>query len=200
MSVRTVKTFAAKVTPTAGGFTAVASTADLDRDGEVIDPGAFEPLPKTVPLLAFHKMDDPIGLVRPRYQGGRLMIDATFASTARAQEVRALVSEGAVPAVSVGFMAATKKSVNGVPHITRAELIEVSVVSIPSNRAAVILEQRAAKWGTDHEARDALTALRVELALTRAALLTGRPVRPDDPRARAGFTPSHVRAQKESRR
>lgn len=187
-----LKTVTVKVAPTPGGFTAIASTADLDRDGEVIDPGAFSPLPKSVPLLAFHDMTDPIGVCRPRYEGKQLMIDATFASTARAQEVRALVKEGAITAVSVGFLSATKKPVDGTPHIIKGELLEVSVVAIPSNRAALILEQRSAKLARRPNVD--LGVLRAEVALARAALLTEHPIRPEDPTVRHGFTPSHARS------
>ena len=40
-----------------GGFRAIASTADMDRDGEVIDAGAFAvgpPLPASIPVHADH--------------------------------------------------------------------------------------------------------------------------------------------------
>lgn len=202
MSV-TVKT-AGAVSATPGGFTAVASTPDLDRDGEIIDPGAFSPLPKSVPLLAFHDRAAPIGVCRPRYdEGGRLMIDATFASTARAQEVRQLVKDGAATSVSVGFIIARRtKDKSGVVHIAEAELLEVSVVAIPSNRAAVITAQRSpkAKRLAVPVDRGVLASLRADIALTRAGMQSERPTRREDPFARSGFTPSTARTQKEPKR
>ena len=199
MSV-TIKSAPAAVTPTPGGFTAIASTPDLDRDGEVIDSGAFLPLPKAVPLLAFHDRNDPIGVCRPRYDGNRLLVEATFASTARAQEVRQLVKEGAVTSVSVGMLVANRvKDKAGVVHITRAELLEVSIVSIPSNRAALITEQRAAKLKRAPAItipKDELPLLRADIALARAAMQSERPVAPDDPYIRSGFTPNLARVQK----
>lgn len=201
----TVHTVTMKVTTAdAGGFTAVASTAELDRDGEIIDPGAFNAgprgLPPTVPLLAYHNMNDPIGVCRPRYEGGRLLIDARFASTARAQELRTLVNEGALSSVSVGFITAKRRAdAQGVTHITAAELLEVSVVAVPSNPGALILATRAAKRLMS-DPRETYALLRAELALTRAALITGRPTRPVSPYERSGITPSHSRAQKDTRR
>lgn len=202
MSV-TIKSAPAAVTPTPGGFTAIASTPDLDRDGEVIDSGAFLPLPKAVPLLAFHDRNDPIGVCRPRYDGNRLLVEATFASTARAQEVRQLVKEGAVTSVSVGMLVANRvKDKAGIVHITRAELLEVSIVSIPSNRAALITEQRAAKLKRAPMVAmpsGALQLLRADIALARASMLADRPMKPqapEDPYVRGGFTPNLARTQK----
>ena len=40
----------------AGGFTAIASNGDLDRDGERILPGCFSPLPDSIPIHLDHTM------------------------------------------------------------------------------------------------------------------------------------------------
>ena len=90
-------TLSAKVTRTdAGGFVAVASTASVDRDGEVILPGAFNPLPASLPVHINHTANvrDLVARARPYYEGGRLMIEARFASTSAAQDARTLVTEG----------------------------------------------------------------------------------------------------------
>jgi hypothetical protein len=50
--------------------------------------------------------------------------------------------------MSVGFMAASREDRDGIPHITKAELLEASFVSVPSNREAAILAVKAAT-GTD---------------------------------------------------
>lgn len=122
-----------------GEFEAVASMPVLDRDGEIIDAGAFEPLPESVPVHAYHSFGDPVGVGEPFYEGEQLMIRGTFATTPRAQEMRQLVLDGAVPAVSVGFMTRNAQEVDGVRHITSAELLEVSLVSVPALREAQIL-------------------------------------------------------------
>ena len=92
-----VSTVGAEITPDAvGGFLAIASTGDLDRDNEIISPGAFDPLPQSVPIHQDHVMTAAgvIGRGRPFYQDGKLMLDARFATTADAQTVRAKVLDG----------------------------------------------------------------------------------------------------------
>jgi HK97 family phage prohead protease len=123
-----------------GEFEVILSAETLDRDGEVIDSKAFEPLPESVPFHAFHDFHDPIGRGVPYYDGNILKARGTFASTARAQEIRTLVAEGVIGHTSVGFMAATRKGADDdTPHVTSGELLEGSFVSVPSNREAAVL-------------------------------------------------------------
>ena len=128
-----------------GGFTAVLSTPSLDRDGDVLSREEWmEPLPDRLPLDIDHNMtvEGTIGSFRPYFDdGGRLMMDATFASTPKAQEVRTLIKEGHISSVSVAFMTDRSKK-DGTP---RRELLNAGVVAIPSNRDAVILDAKAAK-------------------------------------------------------
>lgn len=128
-----------------GGFTAVLSTPSLDRDGDVLGRDEWiEPLPERLPLDIDHNMtvEGTIGSFRPYFDDeGRLMMDATFASTPKAQEVRTLIKEGHIRSVSVAFMTDRSKK-DGTP---RRELLNAGVVAIPSNRDAVILNSKAAK-------------------------------------------------------
>jgi len=130
-----------------GGFEIVMSTESVDRDGEVIVKGAFDPLPESVPVHAFHDFHDPIGRAVPGYDSeGRLVGRGFFASTARAQEIRQLVADGVIGHTSVGFMAAQRKSADDGPvRIEQAELLEVSFVSVPSNRDAAVLTVKQAQ-------------------------------------------------------
>lgn len=134
-----------------GEFEIVMSTDSIDRDGEIIVKGAFDPLPASIPVHAFHDFNDPIGRAVPSYNAdGKLVGRGVYASTPRAQEVRTLVAEGVIAHTSVGFMAADREMVEGVPNIKTAELLEVSFVSVPSNRDAAVLlaksyEARAAE-------------------------------------------------------
>lgn len=123
-----------------GEFEIVMSTDAVDRDGESIIKGAFDPLPESIPVHAFHDFNDPVGRAVPSYdEQGRLVGRGYFASTPRAQEIRQLVADGVIGHTSVGFMAADRKSRDGVPEIASAELLEVSFVSVPSNRDAAVL-------------------------------------------------------------
>lgn len=122
-----------------GEFEVILSAETLDRDGEVIDAKAFEPLPESIPFHAFHDFHDPIGRGVPFYDGDVLKARGSFASTPRAQEIRTLVTEGVIGHTSVGFMAATRKDGDDATHITKGELLEGSFVSVPSNREAAVL-------------------------------------------------------------
>ena len=125
-----------------GEFDIVMSTDAVDRDGEIVTRGAFDPLPSSIPVHAFHDFNDPIGRVVPSYdENGRLVGRGYFAATPRAQEIRQLVADGVIGHTSVGFMAAdrTKAADGQPPQVTSAELLEVSFVSVPSNREAAVL-------------------------------------------------------------
>lgn len=159
------KTFAVAAVKTAesenpnGEFEIVMSTEAIDRDGERIIRGAFDPLPESIPVHAFHDFHDPIGRAVPGYtEDGRLVGRGFFAGTARAQEIRQLVADGVIGHTSVGFMAADRKDgEDGVPEIKAAELLEVSFVSVPSNRDAAVLaiKDAATKAGARNSAADA---------------------------------------------
>lgn len=134
-----------------GAFEAVISAPTLDRDGEVLDAGCFAPLPKSIPIHAFHDLHDPIGRGEPFYDGDLLKVRGVFAGTERAQELRSLVVDGIVDKMSVGFMGAQRSVKDGVPHVTQGELLEASFVSVPSNREA---EVTASKSGARNSASD----------------------------------------------
>lgn len=148
---------AAESENTAGEFEIIMSTDAVDRDGESIVKGAFDPLPESIPVHAFHDFHDPVGRAFPSYdEQGRLVGRGFFANTPRAQEIRQLVADGVIGHTSVGFMAAERKSAAGVPEIASAELLEVSFVSVPSNRDAAVLavKQYDAKAGARNSSKD----------------------------------------------
>ena len=142
-----------------GEFEVILSAETVDRDGEVIDAKAFEPLPDSIPFHAFHDFHDPIGRAVPFYDGDVLKARGTFASTPRAQEIRTLVAEGVIGHTSVGFMAAVRKDAEDAPHVTSGELLEGSFVSVPSNREAAVLlakeyDAAAVKAGSRNSMKD----------------------------------------------
>lgn len=125
-----------------GEFEAVLSTKSTDRDGESIAPGAFEPLPASIPLYHHHDWMQkalPVGRAEPFYDGDVLKAKGVFASTPRAQEIRTLVTEGVIDAMSVGYLVgkADKKT------ITSGDLFEASFTAIPSNAEAAITAAKA---------------------------------------------------------
>lgn len=130
-----------------GTFEVVLSAPTLDRDGEVIDAKAFEPLPDHITFDIDHGMSvvTTVGSGVPSYDDqGRLVVRGTFSSIPRAQEVRTLVTEGHIRTTSVAFMDATREQgKDGKAHITRAEILNGAFVPIPSNREAVVLSAKA---------------------------------------------------------
>lgn len=118
-----------------------------DRVGDVIEKGAFS-APARLPMLFAHDQAQAIGVwdsITETDAGlivkGRLLID----DVARAREVRALVREGAVTGLSIGFVtrkAAARKG--GGRTIAALELHEVSIVPIPSHPGARIVSAKAA--------------------------------------------------------
>lgn len=184
---------------TAGEFEIIMSTDAVDRDGESIVKGAFDPLPESIPVHAFHDFNDPVGRAFPSYnEQGQLVGRGFFASTPRAQEIRQLVADGVIGHTSVGFMAADRKSADdGTPEIASAELLEVSFVSVPSNRDAAVLAVKhanAAKAGARNSTKDSerlqhIHDLAVENGATCAAT-EETTTAPESPSAEDGKSPA----------
>jgi HK97 family phage prohead protease len=118
-----------------------------DRVGDVIEKGAFSAFPR-LPMLFAHDQAQAIGVwdsIEETSDGlivkGRLLID----DVARAREVRALVREGAVTGLSIGFV--TRKAAprrGGGRTITKLDLHEISIVPVPSHPGARITHVKAA--------------------------------------------------------
>jgi HK97 family phage prohead protease len=134
---------------------APARLADLGRDafegyaslfgvpdgaGDVVAPGAFAASLRKRPardvrMLYQHFAHEPIGVwdqvredARGLYVRGRLTLDVT-----RAREVRALIADGALNGLSIGFrtVRARRDAASGLRTLTEVELWEISVVTFP---------------------------------------------------------------------
>lgn len=144
-----------------------------DRVGDIITKGAFNS-PERLPMLFAHDQAQAVGIwdsITETSEGltvkGRLLIE----DVARAREVRALVREGAVTGLSIGFVtkqAAGRKG--GGRTITALDLHEISIVPIPSHPGARITTAKAAnlKGGlmpqTDEEAAPDYAAIETKVA------------------------------------
>jgi HK97 family phage prohead protease len=124
-----------------GRFEAILSTGRVDRDGEIVDPGAFDPLPKSIPIHVDHRMtvDKLVGRARPYYDGDVLKAEGVFGSDEQSQTVRRKMIDGLIDSMSVGMLRPKMKRVDGVAHVVSGELIEASLVTIPANVDALIL-------------------------------------------------------------
>ena len=127
-----------------GGFVAVASSASVDRDGEVIAVGAFAPLPNSVPCHVDHVMSAAgvVGRGRPYYSGDALYVDVALGSGPDAQAVRQKIIEGLLDTVSIAFLGTEWATIAGQRTLVRGELLAVDLVSVPSNRDARVLSVR----------------------------------------------------------
>ena len=133
-----------------GSFEAILSAPTVDRDGEVIASGAFDPLPQSIPIFADHVASVTTMVARavPSYEGGLLLVRGKFASDEMSQMVRQKILDGIVTEMSVGFMVPEEtpnawQSMNGQRTLVKGELLEGSFVGIPSNRQALVLSGKA---------------------------------------------------------
>lgn len=139
----------------------LANAATIDRMKEKILPGAWD-LSNYLknPVVLFDHGHDPtfgfmpIGkavLVEARDEGLYTKIELSRSTSEKISAIRDLVEEGILKTFSVGFdPKASEKSADDpeVMHITKAELIETSIVPIPMNQDSTFstLSHRKAYW------------------------------------------------------
>lgn len=126
-----------------GTITVVASDETVDRHGETIkvDGWDLKNFKKNAVMLVSHNWSDlPIGKwLKPRVEDNKLLMDAKFSETSsKATEVLNLVKEGILNTVSVGLIV-KERDEKDPSIITKAELLEVSWVSLPANPNAMAL-------------------------------------------------------------
>lgn len=121
----------------------VASTETVDRHGERILVSAWDLTNyKKNPIILFGhdawSLDNAIGrAVAVEVTEKELIIDVVFSKVNdRAQKIKAMVEEGVLNMVSVGFIPKKWEDIDGIPTVTEAELLEVSIVQIPANPEA----------------------------------------------------------------
>jgi len=138
-----------------GTFAGYASTATLDRDGEIILPEAFRSsLPeylKNPVVMAGHQKTGPHGellvvgkVTETKIDSYGFFVRGEFAPTKLGQEYRLLMKRGFAAGLSVGFLPKfwqDTKNEDGSwgPRVhTDVELLEISAVAIPSNRDSLM--------------------------------------------------------------
>lgn len=135
----------------------IASTASPDRYGDIIDQKGWMTAnyrKNPVVLLNHDSTQLPIGRGNVSIKNQQLVIDVEFDDEdPRAQEVKRKAQNGFMNAVSVGFRPLESKSRSELPkdskyygqrgmYYSKAELLEVSIVTIPANGEATMLEQK----------------------------------------------------------
>lgn len=129
-------------------MTAVISSASVDRVGDRVMPGAFVNLGKdgkTTPLLWAHDRSSmPLAKslwMKNNRQNKTVMGKFVFRNNPASIDAHDMVKEGFITKVSVGFNVLKdgwEQNDFGGYDITKAEILEVSLVNIPANRDAII--------------------------------------------------------------
>lgn len=146
-----------------GDATYVISSPSLDRDRDRILPEALEAVAKKggqIIALWQHKSDQPIGFWNNlRMQGAKLLADLQLAGTNLALMVRDMLGEDVPLAASIGFMGRGTLNDQGGIDYDAIELLETSIVSVPSNRDA---QRIKAKYGIDATAPGASASIQTK--------------------------------------
>ena len=114
----------------------------LDSYKEIVAPGAFaESLQGRMPALLWqHRAGEPIGVYTAvREDAVGLYVEGKLAlKTARGAEAYELMKMGAISGLSIGYRVRDDSfdRVTGVRTIKKADLIELSLVTLPMNDAA----------------------------------------------------------------
>lgn len=132
---------------TVAGYGAVFG--NVDSHGDVIAPGAFlESMKGRKPKMLWqHNYSSVIGAwdEMSEDQNGLLMRGRIFKKAAKGGEVGTLVAGGAVEGLSIGYRTREFEMQNGNRLLTKLDLLEVSVVTFPSNELANILMAKSAE-------------------------------------------------------
>ncbi len=165
----------------AGGLEAIISTPRVDSEGESVDPLGMvnrdeymtNPLVYWAHEWAFDPSAEPIGKADSLdLSKERIASHAVYAPTAKAQNVRALVSGGFVRKTSIGFDPLHMETIKGIPTHTQWALREWSIVPMPANTEATITGVKTAlRWLADGIAEDEPAANVVTVRFDASALV-----------------------------
>ena len=148
----------------------LASTADIDRVGDVIEvdawrKGGLENFKRNPIILFNHDYNRPIGRaseIEPTDRGLELKARISKA----AGDIREFIKDGVLGAFSVGFLVKDAEYIEETDgfKIKDAELFEVSVVSVPANQAATFSLAKTFNSEEEYEEFKQTFTNRVDLA------------------------------------
>jgi HK97 family phage prohead protease len=157
-----------------------------DRDGDVITPGAFAAsLKARKPILLWqHDTKSPIGAFDEVREDGRgLYVKGRLSMEGKGAEAYSLLKLGALNGLSIGFVTreACRDSVKGARVITKADLMEVSLVTFPANELARVESVKTADHGGIDNARSFERLLRENgFSRSRAKAITAKGFKASD--------------------
>ncbi len=158
-----------------GTFSGYASTFTEvpDSYGDVVDRGAFKKTIREnrgrIKILWNHLVNEPIGkpLEMREDDTGLFVRGKLSLGVQRAREVLALMKDGIINEMSIGYDAITDTIVKGVRHLKEVRLYDVSPVTFAANPAAAILDVKAMARALDKNdiqpVREAVKALQALL-------------------------------------
>lgn len=183
-----------------GGFDAVISTPKVDLDMEVVLPGGLinrdaymtNPLVYWAHEWVYNPSAEPIGkATRLDVHDDRIESSADYAPTAKAQNIRALVSGGFVRKTSIGFDSLEMAEIAGIPTHTRWALREYSVVPMPANTDASITGVKSALTWLAEQLPDTKSPMPETEAAMRAHLERAHDMTPPEDMDMAGMRRRH---------
>lgn len=177
-----------------GEFTGYLSVfGNEDSYGDVVDKGAFTKTLSeqgaTFPMLWQHDSAEPIGVMsgvqddRGLFVKGALNMDV-----ARAREAYALLKQGAIRGLSIGYVAVKWAMEGATRHLQEIKLYEGSVVTFPANELATVSHVKAAAELT--AAASSLAAVLAEMKALLAEREPGSPTPPEPVAAADSGEPS----------
>ncbi|WP_249549120.1 HK97 family phage prohead protease [Anaplasma phagocytophilum] len=138
------------------GYASVFNRVDNQKD--IIAPGAFtESLKRRkVALLWQHNTVDPIGkIMRLTENSFGLMTTAQLnLELQKARDVYSMIRKGIINSLSIGYRVVTsrKDKLSGIRIITKIDLWEISLVTFPANRHALISQIKQDSCKKEHYA------------------------------------------------
>lgn len=134
-------------------FSGIASTPELDRQGDQVDPAGLT-WRNPIPLLLHHNQSKPVGTATlSRLPDGRIAFDAEIPTIDepgtlkdRVDEAWQSVKAGLMRGASIGHQIAAdgiRFLKAGARRVTRSEICELSLVTIPANVNATILQVKS---------------------------------------------------------
>jgi len=172
------------VEPARRTFSGIASTPDLDRHGESLDPAGVT-FRNPLPLLFHHDQKQPVGTVTLTATPDGILFEATIPQIEepgplqwRTDEAWQSIKAGIITGVSVGHRVlrdGVKYLQNGTRRVMKTEICELSLVTIPANANASILTVKslAAPRRTE-KAMKQTSSEHIEALENKRAALTAR--------------------------
>ena len=138
-------------------YTFRASSGSVDRQNEIVDQNgwlldSYRDNPVVLDSHRYDSIEDVIGrAIRVEVVGGALECDIIFAENEKGECAQDLVNTGFLRTVSVGFKSVARRPGGAGQPLThtQAELLEISLVSVPANRDAVRLRAAEPEEGDD---------------------------------------------------